>query len=568
MYHTKLIPDDTQRTSGKEVRSYNIHAAQLIKSLIESCYGPLGNEKIYIDIIGESTCTKDGATFLRKIDVQHPAAKVLIDATNTVDNEVGDGTLTTAIIATTLLEKAQEMLAMDIYPSTIVNGYDKGLQCSLETLRNIARKVSSKDMAIIEKLARTCLGTKVRLSSDPQSELNNILEITVNAINTVYSNNNYLLEADDIKIEEKIGNLAESILIDGVLIDKTIDSDLMPIFVKNARILLLDEDLQTRSTKTESQLSISSPEHMYLFRKEENNITRDKIQIIIDSGINVVINRKGIDLVAQDLLAKFGIISVKRVKENDLNWLEKATGGKLIKELDIGNIQSNVGYAKNVYEKKIGTDKMIFVEGCNNPKTVSILIRANSKMMLDEYHRAIQSTITSLSRFVQHPSIVIGGGSCEALMAQQVRKRANTIEGMEQIVLLKFSEALEEIPLILAKNSGLNLMDAFIQLRLNLSQNFNIKKVKWFGLDSDERKISQLDWDIIEPTIVKEQVLNTAVEVSRLLINIDDIIIKKPLMNTHTHEDGTEHSHAGGDKKHDHYFDRLGKQQRPQHHYY
>ena len=568
MSHTKLIPNDTQRTSGKEVRSYNIHAAQLIKSLIESCYGPLGNEKIYIDIIGESTCTKDGATFLRKIDVQHPAAKVLIDATNTVDNEVGDGTLTTAIIATTLLEKAQEMLAMDIYPSTIVNGYDKGLQCSLETLRNIARKVSSKDMTIIEKLARTCLGTKVRLSSDPQSELNNILEITVNAINTVYSNNNYLLEADDIKIEEKIGNLAESILIDGVLIDKSIDSDLMPRFVKNARILLLDEDLQTRSTKTESQLSISSPEHMYLFRKEENNITRDKIQIIIDSGINVVINRKGIDLVAQDLLAKFGIISVKRVKENDLHWLEKATGGNLIKELDVGNIQSNVGYAKNVYEKKIGTDKMIFVEGCNNPKTVSILIRANSKMMLDEYHRAIQSTITSLSRFVQHPSIVIGGGSCEALMAQQVRKRANTIEGMEQIVLLKFSEALEEIPLILAKNSGLNLMDAFIQLRLNLSQNFNIKKVKWFGLDSDERKISQLDWDIIEPTIVKEQVLNTAVEVSRLLINIDDIIIKKPLMNTHTHEDGTEHSHAGGDKKHDHYFDRLGKQQRPQHHYY
>ena len=568
MSHTKLIPNDTQRTSGKEVRSYNIHAAQLIKSLIESCYGPLGNEKIYIDIIGESTCTKDGATFLRKIDVQHPAAKVLIDATNTVDNEVGDGTLTTAIIATTLLEKAQEMLAMDIYPSTIVNGYDKGLQCSLETLRNIARKVSSKDMAIIEKLARTCLGTKVRLSSDPQSELNNILEITVNAINTVYSNNNYLLEADDIKIEEKIGNLGESILIDGVLIDKTIDSDLMPRFVKNARILLLDEDLQTRTTKTESQLSINSPEHMYLFRKEENNITRDKIQIIIDSGINVVINRKGIDLVAQDLLAKFGIISVKRVKENDLHWLEKATGGNLIKELDVGNIQSNVGYAKNVYEKKIGTDKMIFVEGCNNPKTVSILIRANSKMMLDEYHRAIQSTITSLSRFVQHPSIVIGGGSCEALMAQQVRKRANTIEGMEQIVLLKFSEALEEIPLILAKNSGLNLMDAFIQLRLNLSQNFNIKKVKWFGLDSDERKISQLDWDIIEPTIVKEQVLNTAVEVSRLLINIDDIIIKKPLMNTHTHEDGTEHSHAGGDKKHDHYFDRLGKQQRPQHHYY
>jgi chaperonin GroEL (HSP60 family) len=307
---------------------------------------------------------------------------------------------------------------------------------------------------------------------------------------------------------------------------------------------------------------------MSLYRIEENQITRNKIQKIIDSGINVVVNRKGIDLVAQDLLSKFGIMSVKRVKENDLHWLEKATGGKLVKDLDVRNIQSNVGYAKNVYEKKIGSDKMIFVEGCINPKTVSILIRANSKMMLDEYRRAIQSTITVISRFVQYPSIVIGGGSCEALLAQQVRKRANMMEGTEQIVLLKFSEALEEIPLILAKNSGLNLMDAFIQLRLNLSQNIDSKKVKWFGLNSDERKISQLDWDVIESTIVKEQVLNSAVEVSRLLINIDDIIIKKPLMNTHTHEDGTEHSHIGGDKKHDHYFDKLGKQQRPQHHYY
>ena len=319
---------------------------------------------------------------------------------------------------------------MNIYPATIVNGYDKGLKYSLEALDNISRKVGSKDRTVIEKLARTCLGTKVRLSSDPQSELNNILDITVNAINTVYSNNNYLLEADDIKIEEKIGNLSESILIDGVLIDKSIDSDLMPKFVKNARILLLDEDLQARSTKTESQLSISSPEQMYLFRVEENRITRNKIQKIIDSGVNVVVNRKGIDLVAQDLLAKFGIMSVKRVKENDLHWLEKSTGGKLIKDLDVSNIQSNAGYAKNVYEKKIGSDKMIFVEGCTNPKTVSILIRANSKMMLDEYHRAIQGTITVISRFVQHPSIVIGGGSCEALMAQQVRKRANMIEGM------------------------------------------------------------------------------------------------------------------------------------------
>ncbi len=267
-------------------------------------------------------------------------------------------------------------------------------------------------------------------------------------------------------------------------------------------------------------------------------------------------------------------MSIKRVKENDLHWLEKATGAKITKELESINLKENFGYAGKVYEKIVSDDKMIFVENCRSPKAVTILLRANSKMMLDECHRAVVSSLTLVKAFVSNPSIVIGAGSCEAIIANQLRKRSLEFGGREQIVLIKFAEALEEIPLTIAKNSGMNIIDSLIQLNSNFSKNRidfdnnNNDDIKWFGIDINNKIINELGWEIIEPSIVKEQVLNTAVEVSCLLINIDDVLVKKPLMNTHTHDDGTEHSHEGGNKKHDHYFDRLGKQQRPHHHYY
>ena len=572
-YQQQLIGEDTQRTTGKEnVRKYNILAVRLIKDLIENSFGPTGKEKIYIDIIGETTLTKDGATFLRKIDVEHPAAKVLIDAANTVDNEVGDGTISVVIIAASLLEKAEELLNKNFSSSTISKGYEIGLKFFLEELNKISKSVSNKDTTIISKIVNVCLETKILSLDKNFSGTIKVAEVIVNAIEKIYDNDNGKLDIDNIKIEEKQGSIPDSQIINGILIDKSIDDDSMPRFIENAKVLLIDEDLESKRTKMDAEISIVDPTQMFQYIRKENMMIKNKIDSIIDSGANVVVSRKGIGLKAQEYLSKAGIISIKRVKENDLHWLEKATGAKITKELENNNLKENLGYAGKVYEKTVSDDKMIFIEDCKSPKAVTVLLRANSKMILDECHRAIISSLTLIKAFISKPSIVIGAGACEAIIANRLRKKALEISGREQIVLIKFAEALEEIPLTIAKNCGMNIIDALIELKSKLTKNNSISinndNAKWFGIDLDNKIINELKWEIIEPSVVKEQILNTAVEISCLLINIDDVLVKKPLMNTHTHEDGTEHSHEGGNKKHDHHFDRLGKQQRPNHHYY
>jgi chaperonin GroEL (HSP60 family) len=575
-YQPQLIGRDTQRTTGKEnVRKYNIMAASMIKDLIEKCFGPNGKEKIYIDIIGEATLTKDGATFLRKIDVEHPAAKVLIDAANTVDNEVGDGTISVVIIASSLLEKAEELMIKNFSPTTIIKGYEIGLKYSLQELNKISKSVSNKDITIISNIVEACIKTKILSFNNSFSETNKIAKLITDAIKKIYDNDICNLEIDNIKIEEKQGNISDSQIINGILIDKSIDSDSMPRSIDNAKVLLIDDDLEFKTTKIDAEIFIADPNHMFQYKRKENMIIKNKIENIISSGSNVVVSRKGINLEAQEYLSKAGIISIKRVKENDLLWLEKATGAKITKELESNSIKENLGYAGKVYEKTVCDDKMIFIDNCKSPKAVTLLLRANTKMMLDECHRAVVSALTLVKAFISNPSIVIGAGSCEAIIANKLRKRSLEFSGREQIVLTKFAEALEEIPLTIAKNCGMNLIDTSIQLNSKFTKNTNKidntnnnDNLKWFGIDINNKIISELKWEILEPSIVKEQVLNTAVEVSCLLLNIDDVLVKKPLMNTHTHEDGTEHSHEGGNMKHDHYFDRLGKQQRPNHHYY
>jgi len=574
-YQHQLIGEDTQRTTGKEnVRKYNILAVRLIKDLIERCFGPTGKEKIYIDIIGESTLTKDGATFLRKIDVEHPAAKVLIDAANTVDNEVGDGTITVVIIAASLLEKAEELMIKNFSPSIISKGYEIGLKYFLQELNKISKSVSNKDIIIISKIVDACLKTKILSLDNSFSDTNKVGKLLVDAIKKIYDYDTGQLDTDNIKIEEKQGNISDSQIINGILIDKSIDNDSMPRFIENANVLLIDDDLESKRTKTDAEISIADPNQMFQYKRKENMIIKNKIENIVNSGSNVIVSRKGIGLEAQEYLSKAGIISVKRVKENDLHWLEKATGAKITNELENSNLKENLGYAGKVYEKTIGDDKMIFIEDCKSPKAVTLLLRSSSKMILDECHRAVISSLTLVKAFISNPSIVIGAGSCEAMIANKLRKRSLEFSGREQIVLMKFAEALEEIPLTIAKNCGMNIIDSLIQLHSKFTKNTskidsnNNDDIKWFGIDIYNKTINELGWEILEPSIVKEQVLNTAVEVTCLLVNIDDVLVKKPLMNTHTHEDGTEHSHEGGNIKHDHYFDRLGKQQRPNHHYY
>jgi archaeal chaperonin len=586
----QLFGDDTRRSSGNQARRYNLLAARLMAELVKSSLGPRGLEKMFIDIMGEVTVTKDGATLLRKVDVEHPAAKVLIEASNAVDNEVGDGTTSVVVLAGALVQKAEELLDMGIAPSTIIDGYSHGLDIALEALRDISKECSNSDKEIMLKLAITCLQSKA-LSYGGER----IAQLIVDAVCSIANFGSHSIDIDDIKIEEKEGSLVDAQLIKGIVLDKTIDSSAMPRMVESAKILLIDEDLEGKRTRADAEIRINSPDQMKLYIDREAEMIRSKVQHIIDSGANVVISRKGINTLAQHMLTRAGIISVRRVKENDLIWLAKATGATISEKLDHdhndharhhdhhdhghdhhhhedhehyhhADIDIQLGYAGQVYEKQVGDDRMVFVQGCRNPKALTILLRANSKRTLDECHRSALDAINVLKDFVVRPAIVVGGGSAEAAIAKKVREKATSIAGREQIVVQKFANALEEIPLTIARNAGMDAIDTLTQLRSGHA--LSNGKASSCGVDAMERKVQDMPQSVIEPAIVKEQVLKTAVEVTNLLVRVDDVLMAKPTMYAHTHN-GKQHSHAGGDKEHQHdYFDRLGKQQRPGHHYY
>ena len=580
----RLFGDGTRRSKGDQARRYNLLAARLIAELIKNSLGPRGLEKMFVDIMGEVTVTKDGATLLRKIDVEHPAAKVIIEASNAVDNEVGDGTTSVVVLAGALVQKAEELLDIGISPSTISEGYLNGLNIALKALNDISKEYDNTDRQVMERLVRTCIQSKVLAYDDK------VAGFVVDAVCTIANFSSNSIDTDDIKIEE-IEGMLDAQLVTGVVIDKTIDSSTMPRAVENAKIMLINDELESKRTRAGAEIRITSPDQIKSYGDAEALMIKSKIQHIIDSGANVILSRKGINTLAQHLLTGAGIISVRRVKENDLLWLAKATGATISEKLDHehddhhehghhhhydhphdhddhyhhGDIDIKLGHAQRVYEKQVGDDKMVFVEGCKNPKAVTLLLRANSKKIRDECHRSAIDAISVLRDFIVRPSVIAGGGAAEAAIARVVREKAHLISGREQIVVQKFAEALEEIPLTIARNAGMDVIDTLAQLR---SQHSN-GKASSHGVDAMERKVQEMLPAVIDPSVVKEQVIKTAVEVTNLLVRVDDVLMAKPAIYAHSHADGIQHSHAGGDKKHRHdHFDRLGKQQRPTHHYY
>lgn len=576
----QLFGNGVKRTYGTQAMRYNLLAARLIADLVKGFLGPRGLEKMFIDILGEMIVTKDGATFLRKIDVEHPAAKVIIEASNAVDNAVGDGTTSVVVLAGALVQKAEDLLEMGISPAVISDGYHNALQMAIGIIRKVARNSTNYDRKIMKYLVDTCLRSK---AVSHFTEEMKIPSLVVDGICRVADFSKSYLDVDDIKIEEKIGISSDMQLVLGTVIDKTIDESSMPRIIENAQILLLDNDIQDERTKTDAEIRISDPTEVTHFLDNKTRNLVQKIQCVIKSGANVIFSRGGIDPLALNHFAKNRILTVRRVKENDLLWLAKATGAKVVKDLDTIS-STDFGYAAKVYEKMVCDDKMVFVDGCSNPKSITFLLRASSKKILDEFHRTVLDSIYVLRNFIMEPKIVPGGGAVEAFIAQLIKDRSNLISGKEQIVIQKFAEALEEIPLTIAKNAGMNTMDIGTRLREKVYTQslLNDSKIRkrdyqynnshdWYGINAIERKIdNMMNLHVMEPLMVKEQILITATEVIILLLRVDDVLMKKPVDmhgHTHTHIDGTTHSHKGGNKPHDH-FDRLGKQQRPMHHYY
>lgn len=576
----QLFGNGVKRTYGAQAMRYNLLAARLIAELVKGFLGPRGLEKMFIDILGEMIVTKDGATFLRKIDVEHPAAKVIIEASNAVDNAVGDGTTSVVVLAGALVQKAEDLLEMGISPAVISDGYHNALQMAIGIIRKVARNSTNYDRKIMKYLVDTCLRSK---AVSHFTEEMKIPSLVVDGICRVADFSKSYLDVDDIKIEEKIGISSDMQLVLGTVIDKTIDESSMPRIIENAQILLLDNDIQDERTKTDAEIRISDPTEVTHFLDNKTRNLVQKIQCVIKSGANVIFSRGGIDPLALNHFAKNRILTVRRVKENDLLWLAKATGAKVVKDLDTIS-STDFGYAAKVYEKMVCDDKMVFVDGCSNPKSITFLLRASSKKILDEFHRTVLDSIYVLRNFIMEPKIVPGGGAVEAFIAQLIKDRSNLISGKEQIVIQKFAEALEEIPLTIAKNAGMNTMDIGTRLREKVYTQSLLNDSKiwkrdyqynnshdWYGINAIERKIdNMMNLHVMEPLMVKEQILITATEVIILLLRVDDVLMKKPVDmhgHTHTHIDGTTHSHKGGNKPHDH-FDRLGKQQRPMHHYY
>lgn len=564
MKYPDLLNEDVARVGLQIARKYNLEAGILITESIKTSLGPRGLDKVYVDIQGDATITKHGGAFLRKIDVDHPAAKAIIEGANAVDTNVGDGTITVAVLIGALLKKAQELLKLGISPALISQGYEKSGELAQETLWNIAQKNNSSDRKIMHDLAISCLKGKAlfNMSSDDVP----IAHMIIDAICMITDFEKNQIDVDNIKIEEKAGDVSDIELVKGIVIDKTIDSSEMPQSIENAKILLTNEDLERRRTRTEAEISINSPEQMNQFLKQETKDVLAKIKKIIDSGANVVISRKGIDSLAQEYLAKAGIISMRRVKANDLWWVEKATGASTCKSLE--NIQSNeLGEAKRVYQKNVSDEKMVFVDGCKNPKAVTLLLRANSKKYLDEFHRTALNVIYVLRDFIENPFIVGGGGSTEAIIANKIRIKALDVEGKEQIVIEKFADAMEEIPITLARNVGMDTIDSLVELRKKHVK-FSNGKFSWIGIDSSERRVSEIfSKGVIEPAIVKEQIIKTGVEVTNMIMKVDDVFIKDIIDNTHCHIDGTVHAHHDGGKAHNH-FEQEGLEQRQMHHYY
>ncbi|QLH09632.1 thermosome subunit alpha [Candidatus Nitrosotenuis sp. DW1] len=564
MKYPELLSHDVARVGIEESRKLNLVVGGMITDVIKTSLGPRGMEKVFIDILGEDTITKHGGAFLRKVDVKHPVAKAIIEGVNTVDTHVGDGTISAAILIGMLLSKSQELLKMEISPTTIIKGYEKSLEFALDILDEIKKKESTANKKVMYRLATSCLAGKAMTSLI--SEDISIANLIVDAVCSVANFQKKEIDIDDIKIEEKAGNANNIQLVRGTVVDKTIDNSAMPRSIENAKILLLNEPLEMMRTKTDEQIEINSPEQMTLFLNQETIDIRAKVKKIVNSGANVVISRKGINSIAQEYLSKEGIISMRRVKMNDLSWLEKSTGAKTCKSLeDIS--EDELGFAKKVYEKNIGGDKMVFIEGCNNPKSVTILLRCNSKRYLDEFHRDALNVIYVLRNFIENSFIVRGGGATEAIIANRIRELSTTVEGREQIVIGKFADAIEEIPITLARNVGMDPIDTLTQLRAKYA-NCPKDTLKWYGIDSEKRKVSEIFPDgVIEPLVVKQQIVKTGVAVTNMILNVNDIFMKDEIDNTHCHIDGTVHAHHDGGKAHNH-FEQEGLEQRQMHHYY
>jgi thermosome len=512
-----ILKEGTSRTRGRAAQRNNIAAAKIIAEIVKTTLGPKGMDKILVDSIGDVVVTNDGATILEKMDVEHPAAKMIIEVAKTQDKMVGDGTTTAVVLAGELLRKAEELLDQKIHASTIITGYRRALQVALKRLEEVARPVSLEDRETLRKIVKTSLGSKsLGFATDHIADL--AIEAVLSVVREV--NGKRKADKDDIQIVKKIGkSLLESQVVKGIIVDKEVVHPAMPKTVKQAKIALIDAPFEIEKTEFSAEIRIRSPELMKQFLDEEHRILQEMVDKVASVGANVVFCQKGIDDAAQFFLAKKGILAVRRVKRSDMEKLEKATGGRIVTNFE--DLEpKDLGYAELVEERKIGEDRMVFVEGCKDPKAVSVLIRAGLERQLDEAERALNDAIMNVINIVDDNRFVPGGGAVEVELAKAVREEASKYPGKEQLAMLAFAEALEIIPKTLAENAGLDPIDIMTALR-----NKHAEDGISYGINLMTGKVDDMfQVGVIEPLKVKVQALKSSFEAAAMILRIDDVI--------------------------------------------
>lgn len=513
-----LLKEGTTETKDKDAQRNNITAAKLVAEIVRSSLGPRGMDKMLVDPIGDVIITNDGATILKEIDVQHPAAKMMVEVSKSVDNEVGDGTTSSVVMSGSLLEKAEELIERDVHPSVIVEGYKKCSSKATEILRNMSTLVKPNDKDILCKISQTSMSSKmVSTNSERLSEI--VVESILAAADDV--NGKIKVDVDNIKVDKKPGgSINDTSLIRGVTLDKEVVHAGMPKRVQEAKIALVNSPLEIEKTEFDAKISISSPNQMKSFLEEENNILKNMVDKIASIGANVLVCQKGIDDVAQHYLAKANILAIRRVKESDMAKLSRASGARIVTNTD-ELTENDLGYSKLVEERKVESDKWVFIEDCMNPKAVSILIRGGSQRVVDEVERSIHDALMCVKDVIEYPYIITGGGAPEAAIALKLREWAGSLPGREQLAAEKFADAVESIPLTLARNAGMDVIDTQVHLRSKTSKTEKPK----FGIDVINGEIADMtSKHVYEPLLVKENVLNAATETASLILRIDNVI--------------------------------------------
>jgi len=516
-----VLKEGTGRTTGREAQKNNIMAAKIVAEAVKTSLGPCGMDKMLVTSFGDVTITNDGATIMKELDVQHPAAKMLVEVAKAQDNEVGDGTTTAVILAGELLAKAEELLNKNVHPIVIIDGFKKASEKAQEVLEKIAIPIKIDDEKTLRQVAATSLSSKA-----VNVAVEHFAKIIVDAVKQVAEevDGKYKADIDLIKIVKKHGkSLEETELVKGIVIDKEVASSQMPKMVENAKIALLNEKLEIEKTEFDAKINIESPDQMKQFLDEEERMIKEMVTTIAKSGANVVFCEKGIDDLALHFLAKNGILAVKSVSSSDMEKLAKATGGKILSSIKDLTAEA-LGKAKRVEEAKIGDDKLIYVRECKNPKAVTIVIRGASPHVVDEAERSLHDALCVVRNSIEDGKIVAGGGAPEAEIAKQLRKYAPKVGGREQLAIEAFADAAEAIPLTLAENAGLDPIDTMVALRAEHEKPDN----KYLGIEVTTGKIkNMLDLQVLEPLRVKQQVIKSATEAANMILKIDDLISVK-----------------------------------------